>query len=115
MTTQDHNKTLVILFGALAAFFTCGLLAAPWIIVKNYRHTEQVPLAIIIFSVVFLLASVMWSTAYAMHRRRPVGRKLALISAALALPFVWPVGAYAWWFIHSEGAKRMYEVTVDPS
>ena len=115
MTTQDHNKTLVILFGALAAFFTCGLLAAPWIIVKNYRHTEQIPLAIMIFSVVFLLASVMWSTVYAMHRRRPVGRKLALISAALALPFVWPVGAYAWWFMHSEGAKRMYEVTVDAS
>lgn len=104
---------MVILFCGLAAFFTCGLLATPWIVVKNFRHTEQIPQAIVIFSIVLLLASVMWSTAYAMHQRRPVGRKLALISAALALPLIWPVGVYAWWFMHSEEAKKMYKVTVN--
>lgn len=61
--------------------------------------------------VIFLLAALMWSTAFSMYKRKPVGRKLALISAALVLPFLWPVGVYAWWFMHSEGAKRMYKAT----
>ena len=59
------------------------------------------------------MALLLWSTAVAMHRRKPVGRKLALLSAVLVLPLFWPVGVYTWWFMHSEAAKRMYRVPVD--
>lgn len=31
--------------------------------------------------------------------------QLAWISAVLVSPLFWPVGVYAWWFMHSEGAK----------
>ncbi len=113
MTVRDHNKTLVILFCALGAFFSCGLIASPWIIGKNFWRPDLIPQAVVIFGIVLLLALLMWTTAFAMQRGKPVGRKLALISAALALPFFWPLGVYAWWFMHSEGAKRMYKLPVD--
>jgi hypothetical protein len=112
MTVQDHNKTLTILFGGLGAFFTLGLVASPWIIAQNFARTDLVVRAIIIFGIVLLLASLMWSTAIAMHKRKPMGRRLALISSVVALPFFWPVGVYAWWFMHSEDAKRMYQTHV---
>ena len=62
------------------------------------------------FGFVSLMALLFWSTAISMHRRKPVGRKLALISAAAALLLFWAVGVYIWWFMHSEGAKQMYGV-----
>ena len=110
MTTQDHNKTLVILHSAIAAFFTSGLIAAPWIIEKNFRHPEQIPTAIVVFGIVFLMALLFWSTAIAMYRRKPLGRKLALIAAVVSFPIGGYVGIYTWWFMHSEGAKQMYGV-----
>jgi hypothetical protein len=111
VTAQDHNKTLVIVHSALGAFFTIGLIAAPWIIAQNFRRREQIPTAIIIFGIVLFLAVLLWSSAIAMHRRKPVGRKLAMISAVAVLPIFWPAGVYAWWFLHSEGAKQIYRVT----
>jgi hypothetical protein len=111
MTPQDHNKTLVILHAALGAFFTLGLLASPWIIAQNFRHREQIPDAILIFGTVLVMALLFWATAIAMYRRKPVGRKLALISAVVALPIVWPIGTYSWWFMHSKAAKQMYGVS----
>jgi O-antigen/teichoic acid export membrane protein len=108
MTAQDHNKTLVILLSALAAFFTVGLLASPWIIAQNFNRQDKILVAIIVFGVVLLMALLLWSTVVSMYRRKPVARKLALISAVLVLPLFWPVGVYAWWFMHSEGAKEMY-------
>jgi hypothetical protein len=108
MTPQDHNKTLVLLHAALGAFFTLGLLASPWIISQNLRHREQIPVAILVFGIVLVMATLFWTTALTMYRRRPVGRKLALVSAVAVLPILWPVGVYSWWFLHSEGAKQMY-------
>ncbi len=108
MKAQDHNKTLVILFSAFATFFTIGLLAAPWIIAQNYNRKDKILVAFIIFGIVLLMALLFWSTTFAMHQRKSVGRKLALISAVLLLPMFWPVAVYAWWFMHSEGAKQMY-------
>jgi isoprenylcysteine carboxyl methyltransferase (ICMT) family protein YpbQ len=110
MSPQDHNKTLVILHAGMGAFFTLGLIASPWIIPKNVRNPEQVPLAIVVFAVVLLLALLFWSTAIAMQRRNPVATKLALIAAVVALPIGWPLGVYTWWFMHSEGAKQMYGI-----
>src|SRR5713226_5952066 len=108
MSPQDHNKTLVILHGAIGAFFTIGLLASPWIIAQNFRRREQIPIAIVVFGIVFALAVLFWATAIAMRRRKRAARKLALVSAVVALPILWPLGIYCWWFMHSEGAKRMY-------
>jgi hypothetical protein len=110
MSPQDHNKTLVILHSGIGAFFTLGLIAAPWIIAKNFRHTDQRPTALVVFGIVFLMALLFWSTAIAMYRRKPLGRKLALIAAVAALPIGGYVGIYTWWFMHSEGAKQIYGV-----
>ena len=73
MSPQDHNKTLVILHAALGAFFTLGLLASPWIIAQNFRQREKIPLAVVIFGVVFVLALLFWATAIAMYRRKTRG------------------------------------------
>jgi hypothetical protein len=108
MSPQDHNKTLVIIFSAFGALWTLVLLASPWIVAQAFRRQEQMP-AIAVFSFVSLMTLLFWSTAIAMHRRKAVGRKLALISAVMLLMF-WPLTVYIWWFMHSEGAKQMYGV-----
>jgi glycerol uptake facilitator-like aquaporin len=108
MTTKDHNRTLVGIHAAAGAFFAFWLVASPWIIAKNFREREQIPLAIMIFGFVALMALLMFSTAIAMNRRKPFGRRLALLAAGFLIIFFWPAGIYSWWFLHSDGAKRMY-------
>jgi heme/copper-type cytochrome/quinol oxidase subunit 4 len=108
MSTEDHNKTLVILHVVTAVIFSAGLAGSPWIIAKNFRHTEQVPTAILVFGIVFVMAVLFWSTAIMMHLRKPVGRKLALIAAVASFPIFGTLGIYSWWFMHSEDAKEMY-------
>src|SRR6185295_15540531 len=110
MSTEDHNKTLVILHVATALFFTTGLVGSPWIIAKNFRHTDQIPTAVLVFGIVFVLAALFWSTAITMYLRKPVGRKLALISAVASFPIFGALGIYSWWFMHSEGAKHLYGI-----
>jgi hypothetical protein len=56
-----------------------------------------------------LLALVFPATGYCLYKRKPVGRSLALISAVLLLPVFWPLEVYAWWFLHSEGGRKMYD------
>jgi hypothetical protein len=111
MTAQDHNKTLVLLHAAMGAFFTLGLVASPWIIAQNFRRPDKQLFAVIVFGIVLLIAILFWSTAIAMYRQKPTGRKLSLIAAVVAIPIVWPVGVYTWWFMHSDGAKQMYGLT----
>jgi len=113
VTTQDHNKTLVNIYFAVGLFFAFDLLISPWIIAQNFRHKEQIPAAVLIFGLVFCIALAMFVTAYAMHRKKPLGRKLAILSSALLIVIFWPAGIYSWWFMHSEGAKRMYGVKDD--
>ncbi len=101
---------MVILHSAMGTFFTLGLIASPWIIAQNFRRPDKVVFAVLVFGIVFLVAILFWSTAIAMYRQKPSGRKLSLIAAVVAIPIVWPVGVYTWWFMHSDGAKRMYGV-----
>jgi hypothetical protein len=108
MSTEDHNKTLVILHVVTAVIFSAGLAGSPWIIAKNFRHTEQVPTAVLVFGIVFILAVLFWATAITMYLRKPLGRKLALISAVASFPIFGALGIYSWWFMHSEGGKFMY-------
>lgn len=115
MSTQDHNKTLVMLHSAVGAFYTCGLIASPWIIAQNFRRPGQIPSAIAVFGIVFLIALLFWSSAILMHRRKRMGRTLALIAAPFTLFGFWPVAIYTWWFMHSEGAKSLYGIGVEES
>jgi hypothetical protein len=108
MTTKDHNETLVGIHLLIGCIFTLGLIASPWIIARNFRDPGQIPLAVIVFGLVFLIAFLMFSTAIAMRKKKPIGRKLAKYSAALLIVICWPAGIYAWWFVHSEGAKQLY-------
>lgn len=113
MTTKDHNETLAGIHFAAGIFFAFGLVASLWIIAQNFRHREQIPLAVLIFGFVALMAILMFSTAIAMRRQKPSGRRLALLAAGFLIIFFWPAGVYSWWFFHSEGAKRMYGVKAD--
>lgn len=108
MTTKDHNETLVGIHVLIGSIFTLGLVASPWIIAQNFRDREQIPLAIILFGFVLLVALLMLGTAVAMRRKKPSGRKLAMYSAALLIIICWPAGVYTWWFIHSDGARDLY-------
>jgi len=111
MSTKDHNETLVGIHIVIGSVFVLGLIGSPWIIARNFRHVDQIPLAIIVFGTVFLVAVLMLSTAVTMRRQKPVGRKLGLLAAAILIIIFWPAGVYSWWFLHSDGAKKMYGVT----
>ena len=110
MTPQDHNKTLVIIFSTFATLGTLMLLAAPWIAALAIKRHQEQMWAGVFFGFVFLMTLLYWSTAIAMHRRKPVGRKLALWSVVVLFVIFWPAAIYSWWFMHSEGAKQMYGV-----
>ncbi len=110
MTTKDHNETLAGIHLAVGVFFAFGLVASPWIIAQNFRHKEQIPTAVLIFGVVFCIGLLMFVTAIAIHRRKPLGRKLAMWSIAVLFFIFWPAAIYSWWFMHSDGAKQMYGV-----
>lgn len=110
MSIKDHNNTVAGIHLAVGSFFAFWLLASPWIIAQNFRRAEQIPQAVLIFGIVAAIAALMFSTAIAMHRRKPIGRTLALYSAALLTIFLWPAGIYTWWFVHTKGAKELYEV-----
>src|SRR6266404_9940849 len=113
MSAKDHNETLAMLYAAVAAFYTCGILAAPWIIEKNFRKPEQIPTAILVFGAVSLIALLFWSAAIQMHRRKSIGRTLALIAAPITMFAFWSVGIYTWWFMHSHGGKALYGIDDD--
>lgn len=113
MSAKDHNETLVMLYAAIAAFYSCGIVAAPWIIEKNFRTPEQIPTAILVFGAVSIIAILFWSAAIYMHRRKSIGRTLALIAAPITMFAFWPVGIYAWWFMHSHDGKALYGIDDD--
>lgn len=97
----------------VGSVFTLGLIGSPWIIARNFRDEGMIPQAILVFGIVLLIAALMFSTAIAMRRQKPAGRRLGLIAAAVMIIIFWPAGVYSWWFFHSEGAKRLYGVKLD--
>jgi hypothetical protein len=111
MSAKDHNKTIVGIHIVVGSFFAFWLLASPWIITKNFHTVEQLPQAVAIFTTVAALSALMFTTAFAMHRTKPIGRTLALYSAALLVIFLWPAGMYTWWFMHTAGAKQLYGIS----
>lgn len=110
MSTKDHNETLAGIHLVIGIFFALGLIGSPWIIAENFREAKLIPLAILLFGTVLLIAALMVSTAIAMRRQKPIGRKLGLFAAGVLIVLFWPAGVYSWWFFHSAGAKKMYGV-----
>lgn len=114
MTPQDHNKTLGIVYGFLGGLLALAALVELVRVITLDRELERVRSSTelkVMIPVGLLLMAFLLSTAYGLLRRRPWGRVLALASAVL---FVWlvPLGTalaiYSWWFLHSEGGKRLY-------
>jgi heme/copper-type cytochrome/quinol oxidase subunit 3 len=89
---------------------TLILATAPWTLVPDLHRPDQIPVLVIICATVFLIAALMFSTAIAMRRQAPFGRKLGLLAAAVLMLIFWPFGVYSWWFLQSDGAKKMYGV-----
>ena len=118
MTAQDHNKTLVIIYAALGIYVTLPMLAAPWVISSNSRSlsspksgTWVLIATIAVLSLLLYLALLFLSTALSLYRRKQRGRRLALISATAVFPLCPPVTVYTWWFMHSAGARQLYNVS----
>jgi hypothetical protein len=113
ISAKDHNETLAMLYAAIATFYTCGIIGAPWIIEKNFRRPEQIPTAILVFGAVSIIAVLFWLAAIFMYRRKSLGRTLALIAAPITIFAFWSVGICAWWFMHSHGGKALYGIDDD--
>lgn len=120
MSPCDHNKTLVVLYSLVCGTLGLLLCASPWIISKNVsstpspRRDDQIMTAAIVTGIVIFFFLLLLSTAVGLYRRKRWGRKLALCAAVLWLFYCPPVAVYSWWFLHSEGGKRLYGVTSSP-
>ena len=110
MSTKDHNETLAGIHVAVGAFFALTLLFVPIFFVKDYLELKDIPLTALVVGIVLAVALLMISTAITMHKRKPLGRELALWAAPLLFFICWPAAVYSWWFLHSDGAKQMYRV-----
>jgi uncharacterized membrane protein (DUF2068 family) len=113
MTPQDHNRTLGIIYGSLGGLLAIVLLTIKMKAFFNERMPikHEDPFLSTVVTVSVVLTVLFLSTAYGLFSRKTWGRILALIVACL---FIWlfPLGTllaiYTWWFMHSEGAKRLY-------
>ena len=106
MSTKDHNETLAGIHLAIGVFLVLGVFVSPWVI----GHRRQIETIVLIAVVLLPAALLMISAAFTIHRKKPVGRKLALWSVVVLFVIFWPAAVYSWWFMHSEGAKQMYGV-----
>lgn len=116
MTSEDHNKTIIVLFSLVAIFPTLLLCASPWIIANNVsnhpsaRRDEQVLLATVLTTIFIFLVLTLWMTILGLYKRRLWGRRMALCFCIPLLFYCPPVAVYTWWFLHSVDGKRLYEV-----
>lgn len=111
MSTKDHNQSVAGIHLAAGVFLVLALVIAPLLLIRDLeRHTDQIPIALIGFVALLALAVFMVSTAVAMNKQKSVGRELALWAAPFLFLMFWPAGVYSWWFLHSDGAKKMYGV-----
>lgn len=114
MTSQDHNKTLEIIYSFLGGLFTLAALIELVRIIVLERELARIQsdsaLQIgIIVALVFMV--FLYLTAYGLFKKRRWARISALISSGL---FVWlvPLGTalaiYAWWFLQGESGRQLY-------
>lgn len=116
MTPQDHNKTITIIYSFL------GVVLAGAAVVWLVRDLRQKDWVLAIYKDALCIAAAVISTCllsvvYGMLRRRRWARGLALVTTVF---YVWlfPLGTilavYIWWFLHSEGAKQLYSISIKP-
>lgn len=114
MSTKDHNEAVAGIHLSLGGFLVLVLVVGPFLLKGALeRHTEQIPIFVIVFVVLLALAVLLISTALTMNKKKPIGRKLALWAAPFLFLMFWPGGIYSLWFLHSDGAKQMYGVKED--
>jgi glycerol uptake facilitator-like aquaporin len=114
VSTKDHNEAVAGIHLSLGGFLVLTLVIGPFLLKRDLgRHPDQIPIFVIVFVVLLALAVLLISTALAMNKKKPVGRKLALWAAPFLFLMFWPGGIYSWWFLHSDGAKQMYGVKED--
>ena len=107
MTAQDHNKTLAIIYCLPGIGLIIGVIA----VLLRKRPQDVLPLEMI--PVALLFAVLLLLIPYGLFKKRRWARICVLIFSAL---FVWlfPLGtilaAYTW-FMHSAGARQLYNST----
>ena len=82
MSAKEHNNTLVMLYAAIGMFYSCGIIASPWIVETNFRKPGQIPTAIIVFGLVLLIGVLFLSSAICVHRRKPIGENPSTLRCA---------------------------------
>lgn len=116
MSSEDHNKTITVLFSLVSIFPTLLICAAPWIIPHNISNTpsprrdEQILIATAITVLFVFIAMWFWGTVLGLYMRKPWGRRLALCACLPLLFYCPPIAVYTWWFLHSAGGKQLYAV-----
>jgi hypothetical protein len=94
----------------MAGVLTVILATFKWTIIPDLKRLDQLPQLLIICGLVLFIAVLMFTTAIAMRLQVPLGRQLGLLTAAILILIFLPAGVYIWWFLHTDGAKRMYGV-----
>lgn len=114
MSPQDHNKTLIIIYGFLGGLLAVAALVELVRVIALEKELERLrsdSLLQVLITIALVLTIFIVATAYGLLKRRRWARITTLILSAL---FVWlfPLGTalavYTWWFMHSEGGKHLY-------
>jgi Na+-driven multidrug efflux pump len=114
MTTQDHNKTLAIIYTIVGWLLSAPVLLAPPIVYLNLsppgsrNRAEQILITAIACAIFFALAVPFHVAAAGFRRRRRWVRRLAFMLFPVLLFIAPPAIRYVWWFFHSEGGKQIY-------
>jgi hypothetical protein len=115
MTPRDHNKTVSIAHGLVGVFVLMGLIIAAVLEARRRPSDVAERLSWILFALP--LPFLQLSTAYGLFVRRKWSRVLGLLLSVLYV-FIFPLGtllaAYTWWFLQSEGGRRLYGVNQEP-
>lgn len=113
MTPQDHNKTLGLIHGLIGVLALAGLIVATVLEMRKAAasgSTSTFPEALYFLPIPMLQLLA----AYGLLRRRRWARILLLLFSVLYV-WIFPLGTalaiYTWWFLHTEGGKRLYAMT----
>lgn len=109
MSPHDHNRTIVFVHGLVGGLILVGLIVA--VVLESRRHPSEAAQRLTWAAYALLLPLLQLLTAYGLLIKRRWGRALALALSVLYV-VVFPLGTliaiYTWWFLHSEGGRRLY-------
>jgi len=108
MSPSDHNKTLGIIYCLPGLAVIIGVIA-----VLLRKHPQDV-LSLQMVPVVLLLAMLLLLIPYGLFTKRRWARICVLVLSCVFVvlfPLVTILTIYTWWFMHSSGAKRLYDIS----